>query len=42
MGEIDLVIVLVLSLVLTGVPFSACVVGLFEVVQDARGWLLVF
>ena len=37
-----MVLVPVLDLVMTGVPFSAWIVGLFEVVQDAQGWLLVF
>ena len=42
MGEIDPVLFLGLVLVLIGVPFSAWIVGLSEVVEDARGWLLVF
>ena len=29
-------------LVLIGVPFSAWIVGLSEVVEDTRGWLLIF
>ena len=41
MGEIDLVLVLSLFLVLNIVPFSASIVGIYEVVEDARGWLIV-
>ena len=41
-GEIDMVLVLGLVLVLIGVPFSAWILGLSEVVEDARGRLLVF
>ena len=42
MGEISLVLVLGLVLVLIGVPFYACIVGLNEVVEGAQVWLIVF
>ena len=41
-GEFDLVLILCLSLVLTGVPFSAWIVSLSEVVEGAQVWLIFF
>ena len=42
MEEIYLVLVLALVLVIFVVSFSGWIGGLSEVVEDVRGWLLVF
>ena len=42
MGGIGLVLVQVLAMVLTGVLFSAWIVGLSYVVEGAQVWLIVF